>query len=169
MNCKGCGKEICGDDFRKVADWYFCQDCFQGLMQPSDSDTESGASQDASGAGGHNALPDTENSQISRQNVKKKSCEVCQAELEEGSGRKLGIWLLCDTCFNDMNASVRPDTPEPESAEADLEEETDETDSRPPVDMNKTIPCHSCGRVILAVGAKEEDGQYFCPDCYYKK
>ena len=33
MQCKKCGKDLSGEEHRMVAEWPFCMDCFQQLME----------------------------------------------------------------------------------------------------------------------------------------
>jgi len=32
MECKKCGRDLTGMEYKKVAEWPFCQECFQALM-----------------------------------------------------------------------------------------------------------------------------------------
>ena len=176
MNCKGCGKTILEEEQRKVADWYFCPECFQKLMDRSDTDgvqetSETLTSQAEAGSPSESSSGPSQGS-FADHTAAKNICDICQADLGDEGGQKLGIWSLCDTCYEDMTAKAKPDAPESEALETnagDLPDETDEGQDAAPVDRNKTIYCHFCNRLILAVAAKEADGEYLCPDCFYKK
>ena len=43
MQCKQCGKDIAGEEHRMVAEWPFCMDCFQQLMEKPAEKAESPA------------------------------------------------------------------------------------------------------------------------------
>ena len=157
MNCKGCGTSISEEDSRKVAQWYFCPHCFENLMDSSEKQTDLATETDAVDRKKEIAQnPDT-------------LCHLCQVKIEAGAEKVLGIWTLCDACYQDMNASTKMPDSDPEDIEAEQQEEDGDIDPLPRVDMNKTIPCACCSRYILEVAAKEYDGQALCPDCYYKK
>jgi hypothetical protein len=152
MNCKGCGKNISGNEYKKVADWTFCPGCFDDLMHRSEQKPET-----AKSPGSDPRTKDT--------------CRICDVEIDKGQGKKLGIWTLCQTCHDDM--TFRPkEKPVPEGTEEtpeDTEEERSEDTAGERIKTNRTIACSGCGRSILAVAAKEDQDNFYCPDCFYKK
>jgi hypothetical protein len=152
MNCKGCGKNISGNDYKKVADWTFCMACFDDLMNRSEQKSEPARTPGIDSPA-------------------KETCRICDVEIDKGNGKKLGIWTLCQACHNDM--TFRPvEKPVPEETEGtpeDTGEKTSSDNAGERVKINRTIPCSGCGRSILEVAAKVDQDNFYCPDCFYKK
>ena len=80
--------------------------------------------------------------------------------------KMLGI-LFCDKCYENLvkRPVVTPRLKSRESSSA--------TDSlnKPAVEqvninLNELVQCHGCGRKIPALGSKEFNGEFFCPDCF---
>lgn len=164
MKCKDCGKDISGDEYRKVADWIFCPDCFGKLMDKSEKETET------------EPAPQMESEDVEKVSMdeKKLVCQVCNKELDSDGVKKVGIWHFCDKCHADLVfRSPEPVISKDKSGEGedDAQKEKAETDTQPlgrvSVRMRQSINCHSCGRQILAVASREVDGNPFCPDCFY--
>ena len=90
MKCKKCEKDIICDDYKKVADWFFCLECFDDLMQQSEKKAES------------EAKPESDNRQIPVSDKKaiqpeKNNCSVCGAEIEKETGKRLGTWRFFES------------------------------------------------------------------------
>ena len=152
MNCKKCGISLEGKDYRMVAQWPFCTQCFQNLMEHTEKKTDSR----------------TENNDaLLTQTETKQKCQVCGAEIESGMGHEMLAILFCDKCHE--NLIKRPAvTPRLKSRES-----SSVTDSlnKPAVNqvrvnLNELVQCHGCGRKIPALGSKEFNGNFFCPDCF---
>ena len=160
MKCKDCGKEIAGDEYRKVADWMFCLECFEKLMEPSEKKAETETADQAE--------------PIEPLHIAKHVCQMCNKEIEIGQEKTIGVWTLCDHCHADLVFQPpKPAAPKdlPEEDDDALREETAGPDGLPSgrvkIDMTKTIDCHGCGRPIREVAGREVDGNLFCPECFY--
>lgn len=172
MNCKGCNKNIYQDNYKKIADWIFCFDCFDSLMN------RTGPKQQPAQQPEFQSEPQTDESQgtespDSELKTKNQSntCKICNIGIDKGKEKKLGIWTLCEACHNDL--TFKPEKkmpPEPsDNTQADNHGDDARTLDQGPVNRNETIICHDCGRDILVIAAKEEDGNFLCPDCFYSK
>lgn len=160
MNCKGCGKEITGNEYKKVADWTFCLDCFEKLMNPSER--EMGTGEEFHSEPYEKDEPDK----------KKQSyiCKICEADIEKGKEKKLGIWTLCESCYNDM--TFRPQgkkIQKKDDVEDDVEDAISEITDMEKMNTGKTILCSGCNRIILEIAAKKDGDDSLCPDCFYKR
>ena len=158
MKCKGCGKEIAGDEHRKVADWFFCLECFGKLMEKPQAKPAPDAAVD--------------NVPLKKKTV---TCRVCNKEMGAQPAKKIGIWDLCDKCHAQLIFKSPEPTPSKEHGDHDREEPENEThdsdavsSGRINVAVSKTVNCHACDREILAMASKEIDGNPFCPDCFYQ-
>ncbi|MBU1341192.1 MAG: hypothetical protein KKE44_14840 [Proteobacteria bacterium] len=160
MNCKTCGKNISGNAYQKVADWTFCMDCFEDLMNRSEKKPEPAENLQ-------------QNRLVKNESIDKKTstvCGICNTEIKKGTEKRLGIWQLCESCHKDMTFRPKEELfPEDEATAADSPDEASEIDDQSPFLTNQTIPCKGCGRHILAVAAKEDGDDRLCPDCFYNK
>jgi formylmethanofuran dehydrogenase subunit E len=164
MKCKDCGKDITGDEYRKVADWTFCSECFGKLMDKSEKESEA------------ESTPQFDSDDVDTTSIDEKRpvCQICNKELENGEVKKVGIWIFCNKCHSELVFR----SPEPgiskeipgENIDGPQKEEP-EKDTQPlgrvSVSMSRSVNCHACGRQILAVASREVDGNPFCPDCFY--
>jgi hypothetical protein len=164
MKCKDCGKEITGDEYRKVADWMFCLECFGQLMEKSEKKPETEAADPAESVAADTIPLDPA----------KLVCQSCSKEIDSGQEKKLGIWKFCSQCHG--NLIFRPPKPvppkEPEEEEtADAAKDAIGPDGMPvgrvKVEMIKKVNCHGCDRSILEKAGREVDGNLFCPECFY--
>ena len=143
ITCRKCGKDLSGKEYKMVADWPFCMECFQRLMEGPAKKTEKDISQPAL-------------------RKDKSICPICKTEIEEGKGKKLLGMTLCHACYADLIArpqvkpgiEVKPKDEEPKTPQVRI-------------DVHKTIQCAGCGRSIPSIGSKEFEGKRYCPDCYY--
>ncbi|MEN6375663.1 MAG: hypothetical protein ABFD75_12920 [Smithella sp.] len=149
MNCKKCNADLTDKEYRKVAEWNFCLDCFNELISRSE---KAGNIQQAT------AVPDI--------NFKNRKCVVCEKELGKNEGRDLLGSLLCEECYE--NLVKRP----PENQAAGLEESRAEAGEKKGVaqvrvDFIAQTKCYQCGKTIRAIAAREHLGHLYCPDCYF--
>ena len=161
MECQKCGKDLAGKEYKMVADWPFCLECFQGLMKKSTKKVEASADtqmQDAAVEGS-----------IKRAKLK---CQLCEKEIEDDHYKKVGIWIFCSECHADLIS--RPKAPPPsqdEEAAEDINQAEDEPVSpnhdRVQVKYMQYVNCRGCGRHIPERGSKDVNGEPYCPDCYY--
>ncbi len=149
MNCKKCNADLTDKEYRKVAEWNFCLDCFNELISHSE---KAGNVQQAT------AVPDI--------NLKNRKCVVCEKELDNDEGRELLGSLFCEECYE--NLVKRP----PENQAAELEGALAEADEKKGVvqvrvDFIAQTKCYQCGKTIRAIAAREYMGHLYCPDCYF--
>jgi formylmethanofuran dehydrogenase subunit E len=137
MKCKGCSIDLTGVEYRDVAEWHFCLDCFQRLMAGVEPDKETHA-------------PETAN------------CLICHVALEPGQGQQMLGMVFCDRCKEalmlqpEIRLGSVPAVDPPESAGVE----------QVAVDLRKTVHCHGCQRQIPQLGSKQVDGKNYCPDCF---
>ncbi len=167
MNCKGCNREIAGNEYREVGKWVFCLDCFEKLLNPAESEPEKTDSH--AHPGNSENLHDTPF--VQDQLDKKKQCGICEIEIEKGKEKKLGIWTLCESCYNDMvfKSKDKNSDQDQNTEEDEADSETSETDNMDRANTGRTILCDDCGRVILEIAAKQDGDNLLCPDCFYKR
>jgi len=166
MKCKGCQQKISEDACQKVADWSFCQDCFEKLIQKS----QNGGSQVSADA------PELKPDPKAGLEAKKAVCRICAKPIEKDQIKKIGSWIFCSACHADLIFRP-PETvlPANQSAEknGDAQKEKPEIDAesagRVKVQMNKTVVCQDCGRQIVELGSKTVEGKPYCPDCFYAR
>ncbi|MEN6330957.1 MAG: hypothetical protein ABFD57_03095 [Smithella sp.] len=149
MNCKKCNADLTDKEYRKVAEWNFCLDCFNELISQSGK---------AGNARQETAEPDL--------NLKSRQCVVCEKELDNNEGHDLLGSLFCEECYE--NLVKRP----LENKIAELEESPEETSDKKGVaqvrvDFIAQTKCYQCGKTIRAVAAREYLGHLYCPDCYF--
>lgn len=160
MNCKGCGKTIFKNDCKKVADWTFCLDCFDALMNPTEQKIEPGEPQ----------LLDKKESLEHKTTAN--TCKICEKKIDKGKEKKLGIWTLCESCHAELTfkAPKKPMSDQDETQDPIVEDtQEEERKERERIKGNKTIHCSRCGRTILAVAAKTDGDNALCPDCFYNE
>jgi len=166
MKCKGCQKEISEEAYQKVADWSFCRDCFEKLMQkPQKSNRQPDVDRTDS-------KPDPKDGLEKEKIV----CMTCAKPVEEGQIKKIGTWAFCSACHADLvfrpPEMVLPADESDENGGAAEEGKTEDDDqslSRVKERMNRSVDCHGCGRQILERGSKILEGMPYCPDCFYAK
>ncbi len=153
MKCRSCDKNIDGEDFRKVADWVFCLECFDKLMAKSKEKAITAAKEEPEPLPPEKKQPELE----------KTGCSVCGIDIEKGFEKKLGIWLFCDKCYGDLvHNTIKPASVKPE-------DDTTETTSERIFEKRNTnkVNCYGCDRLIFEAGANIHKGNHFCPDCFY--
>jgi formylmethanofuran dehydrogenase subunit E len=164
MECKQCGKDLAGEDYKMVAEWPFCPDCFQQLMKKPakkvESETETVAEPETQPEEKDVAV------EVVLQQPEQK-CTLCGKEIEGDQYKKVGIWLFCPDCHLDMAPRPKPPPPpEPEEEPVDEEEEA-AMRARFRVRFMHRLKCVECGRMIAEGGSRQVDGEPYCPDCYY--
>ncbi len=137
MECKKCSQDLSGKEYREVAQWNFCLECFQKLMEKGE----------------------TQSTEPTPPNEK---CQVCQTELEPGQGHSLMGMLCCSRCKEVLTFKTGPGkyvapAEEPQAPQAVPQVQ---------VDLRKTIRCSGCNRQIPVLGGKISNGQAYCPDCF---
>ena len=164
MQCKKCGKDIAGEEHRMVAEWPFCMDCFQQLMEKPAKKVEPEVEIEAL------AEPEPEKEDVSVEVVfeqEKQKCTLCGKETEGEQYKKVGIWTFCPECHLDM--TPRPKPPPPPETEEEVADEAEEAALRARFRVKYThrVKCAECGRMIPEGGSKQVEEEPYCPDCYY--
>jgi formylmethanofuran dehydrogenase subunit E len=151
MECKKCGIDLTGREYRNVAQWPFCLECFQSLMEKAGEKK-----------GETNKAPAPEPVRET------KKCLVCEQEIEKGESREMLGFTFCLQCYENLVKS--PDIP-PRTVSYDedagigpLEKQAVE---QVIVDFSTSVQCSGCGREIPAISSKQFNEQPYCPDCYY--
>jgi formylmethanofuran dehydrogenase subunit E len=164
MQCKKCGKDIAGGEHRMVAEWPFCMDCFQQLMEKPAKKVEPEVELEAPGE------PEPEKEDVSVEVVfeqEKQKCTLCGKETEGEQYKKVGIWTFCSECHLDMTPRPKPPPPpEPEEEPVDEEEEA-ALRARFQIKYMHRVKCVGCGKMIPGGGSKQVEEEPYCPDCYY--
>lgn len=149
MECKKCGIDLSGKEYRNVAKWFFCLECFQNLLDKAEEKKDDPAEMPATATAGERLR-----------------CLVCEREIEKGTGCEMLGMTFCRECYE--NLVKKPAIP--------LRTEAGETEPMSPsekpavmqvrVDLTSPVQCYSCGRQVPAMGSKQFDGHPYCPDCY---
>jgi formylmethanofuran dehydrogenase subunit E len=152
MECKKCGIDLAGREHRNVAQWPFCLECFQALMEKAEE-----------------KKGETDKTPPAPEPVREtKKCLVCEQEIEKGGGREMLGFVFCLQCYENLVKS--PDIPprtvsyDEEAGISPLEKQAVE---QVIVDFTTSVQCSGCGREIPAISSKQFNEQPYCPDCYY--
>jgi hypothetical protein len=150
MECKKCGIDLTGKEYRNVAQWPFCLACFQALIAKAEEKKSERAE-----------MPAPEPA------CDKRKCLVCESEIEKGGGREMLGFVFCLQCYE--NLVKRPDIPQ--RAVSDEEAGVGPWDKQAveqvQVDFITSVRCYGCSREIPAISSKQFKEQPYCPDCYY--
>ncbi|QTA81221.1 Uncharacterized protein dnl_35520 [Desulfonema limicola] len=150
MNCQKCKKEIIPGMEKKVADWSFCEDCFQELLNKPEKKAEEPA--------------------LSHK-TEKILCHLCKNKISEDSCKKTGIWKFCPECHASLNFSPKQKSGINEEDKELTPEEanrgTPEINLNPRFDFMKSEKCQECGRDIPVGGSRKVNGKHLCPECFY--
>ena len=153
LSCKQCKKEIEKGMEKKVADWDFCGDCFQELLNKPEKELEP------------EPEPFAENEKI--------PCHLCKKELTDKTRIKSGIWYFCSKCHTGLNFTSKKKS-DLEQEEKELTPEEANTGSpeiilNPRHDFMKSEQCNGCGRDMPVGGGRDFEGKNLCPECYYSQ
>lgn len=152
MKCKGCGKDIEGTQYKNVAQWAFCPECFETLMDKRGRE----------GKAGTEKSPER-SAEILKTSGQKPRCTICEKEIEKETGRKMLGLTFCTPCYEGL--IKRPEMP-PRAEEPDIDINEKKRVPQVRVDVRSTVQCSWCGRQIPTLGSKEFDDKPYCPDCY---
>ena len=159
MECRKCGNEISGDEYRMVAEWPFCLTCFERLLsKPAEPPPAAEAAASEPPVESAVAPPGEADSTATPETLR---CLLCEKEITDGRCERLASWVFCPTCFGTL---------------VSLPDEEDEP-AAPRSKKSPLVPptyaahksCKGCGRRIPERAAKEIDGEPYCPDCYTAK
>jgi len=149
MKCYKCGKEVVDGEYKKVANWVFCNECFNSLLDDKKSDK-------------NNKDISIKDSSLSNKK-KDKKCQICGKPLSEKDAKSLLGLDFCSSCYTALlsKPKSKPRNPETESPKT-IKYKVPQVETN----LRETIECFGCGRKIPKAGAKEVDGHFYCPDCY---
>lgn len=152
MECKKCGIDLSGKDFRMVAEWAFCPQCFEAIMKKTDAPARESKQRTAT---------------VAAQKIK--ACPICEKRLQQDEGCELLGLIVCQSCYEQLVslsavASAPPDDGKPH-VKGPMDKEAVEQVS---VDFQKTIQCAGCGKDIPAMAGKLAGDKSYCPDCYFR-
>lgn len=148
MNCKKCNADLTGKEYRTVAEWNFCPDCFNGLISPG------GKEKNIKQA----AEPDS--------NFSNRVCAICEEEPGENEGRDLLGSLFCKRCYENI-VKRPPENQVPDHEWSRAEVNGKKSVAQVSVDFISQARCYQCGRMIRAIAGCEYQGNLYCPDCYF--
>ncbi len=143
MDCKKCSKDLSACEYKEVAQWAFCLDCFQGLMDKTEAAP----------------LPETA---VAESTTDRPRCQICEKETTKDSGHDMLGLVFCQECYG--NLVKRPTVKPRQVNEAEMESKPAVAQVR--VNLRKPVQCHGCNRQIPVLGSKEFAGNSYCPDCY---
>jgi hypothetical protein len=158
MECKQCSKNLAGEEYKMVAEWPFCPDCFRKLMEkPAEKDRVEAKSEE-----------EVKDVVVEVGAVTAKSrCQLCDKEIEGDQYKKVGIWIFCPDCHLDMTPRIKPPPPPEPEEETDEAEEEASIHARLHVKYIQRVTCAGCNKRIPEGGSRDVDGELYCPDCYY--
>jgi hypothetical protein len=152
MECKKCGIDLSEREYKTVASWAFCLECFQALMNKAEERKKEPVEPEPPAATGEPLC-----------------CLVCEREIEPDAAHEMLGMMLCRECYENLiRKPAIPPRPEAgdQETEGDLSEKPAVMQVR--VDFSSPVQCSGCGRQIPAIGSKSFEGRPYCPDCYYK-
>lgn len=151
MECKKCGIDLTGKEYRNVAQWPFCLACFTALMEKAEEKKSERVT-----------VPAPEPVR------EKQKCLICEREIEKGEEHEMLGLVFCLSCYE--NLVKRPDIP-PRAVSDDEEEGISPREKQAVeqvlVDFSASVQCSGCGREIPSISSKQFNEQPYCPDCYY--
>lgn len=151
MNCRKCEKPL-GDEYKLVAEWPFCLDCFEQLLNPPPA--PAAVAQPAPDPAPPAAAPVADAAP---------RCFVCQRAIDEEDAARLGPWRFCRSCFAALTAARAEPAEDPGVAE----EPAAHSGPRDLYEQGhaQRVVCAACGRRIPGGGARVIDGAPLCPEC----
>jgi len=160
MQCKKCGKDVSGEEYRMVAEWPFCMECFHGLMEKPAKKVEPLAEEVVK--------PEKKEAAVEVVfETAKRRCTLCEKEIFGDQYKKVGIWTFCPECHLEM--TPRPKPPPPPEPEEEAVDEAEEAAMRARfrIKYMHRVKCVGCGKMIPEGGSKQVDEEPYCPDCFY--
>ncbi len=148
MKCYKCGKEIVDGEYKKVADWVFCNECFRALLENKESEQ----------------VDNTKKESLTEKKEEKR-CQICGKSLSDKDVKSLLGLDFCPSCYEALLSKPKVIQ---KSSNKSKQNKLEHEYKVPQVEVNlrETIECFGCGRKIPKAGAKELDGHLYCPDCY---
>ena len=151
MECKKCGIELSGRESKTVAQWTFCPECFQALMERTEAKKEETVKTPA---------PETAREE--------QACQVCERKVAKGESHEMLGLVFCLPCYENLvKRPYIPPTFDIGDQEAPIDPMGKPAVEQVDLDFISTIHCYGCGREIPAISSKQFNGYPYCPDCYY--
>ena len=169
MQCKKCGKDISGEEYRMVAEWPFCMECFHGLLEKPAKKVKAEVPLEVPVEAPTDKAAEPEKEDVSVSvffEQEKRRCTLCEKEIVGDQYKKVGIWMFCPDCHMDVTPRPKPPPP-PEPEEEPVDEEEEARKARFRIKYMHRVKCAGCGRMIPEGGSKQVDEDAYCPDCYY--
>ena len=123
MECKGCSKDLTDLEYKMVAEWPFCLQCFDRLMHRKQ---EEGFVGDGAPEADDSAFAESPAVEPTRaqQELTAQVCSLCGKPLAAGEARRLAIWTMCPGCYESLASGPAPTSGESsESSASETEEE----------------------------------------------
>ena len=160
MKCHKCENEILNDEFKKVADWAFCNDCFKLLLEKPKNNNQNKT----------NEKTETNDNKEKEKVSHKIECSICDNKIQGDEFKKFASFIICPKCFSKLIA--RPKLPVPDKIKKNNEPKkiSKEKNKFEQVEvlLNKYTLCNNCKRKIPLGGSREIDKKPYCPECYSK-
>ena len=100
MQCKQCSTDLTGKDYKMVAEWPFCPDCFgQLLTKPAESSKPESKAERKT-----DRVVEYKQAEITK-------CHLCNKEIVSDQYKKIGIWVFCPDCHLDLTPRPKPPPP----------------------------------------------------------
>lgn len=180
MECRKCGTEITGDEYRMVAEWPFCLPCFERLLnkptepspaEPAPAEEPAAAEQPGAEPPAAPEQPPALSFSVSLSTAprdagpQKKAgqitCLLCEREIEGGTQQQLADWTFCPTCYATLvsmpDEEEEPAAPRPRKSPL------------VPPTYAKPKACKGCGRRLQERATKELGDEPYCPECYQSR
>ena len=157
--CKRCGRDVGDKSSKRVADWVFCEECFQQLMD----DATHRAAEPPPEAG---PTPAPVKGDAPPAPAAAASCRGCKRALGEGEARVFLGLTFCPTCETVLREGLSPPAFDLAATDAEPPEPEPPRVEQVRVDHGAVTSCHRCRRQVKLLGSREHEGERYCPDCY---
>lgn len=149
MNCKKCNADLADKEYKTIAQWNFCLDCFNEIIRQGEEKSNA---------------PQAPEQPVQKGGVR--HCIVCDKELGANEGLDLLGLLFCDSCYESIvNRPTEHDGRGDGNAGEDDPGKKRVAQVR--VDFVSQAKCYQCGKTIRSVAGREYQGRLYCPDCYF--
>ena len=163
MKCKGCEKDLAEGEYKQVAQWTFCHDCFEKLMSSKNKESEEQKPEIKECRISTSFSMGPKEEEEEKVELPSLSCRGCGKEMEEGEYKSLGFWKYCPECYKNM--STAQEAARKEKSEEPQASPTEEPKYTPGGFSGKY--CEGCNKKLREGAYRNVSGMPFCPDCYY--
>jgi hypothetical protein len=195
MDCRECGTDLTNAEHKMVAEWPFCLDCFQRLLErpkqpepaaepepdpvePPSAPTEgpgvtfqvNARTEPAKGPSDAPREGPGVSFQISARTAPPPAetaerCSLCGGPVSSG-GVKLGPMVICTSCTDGLGQTAAAPAREPVRDAVPESHGVQAAPSAPEVEPKAFINCAGCGRRVPTGGSKPVGDEHYCPDCF---